>query len=121
FFVSSSGLTNSMPMPGSSTPGPAGLYQATLPVSLHSGTPGSCRSTCTSVPLGGAPFEFTNTPPMERLVPQPLYDSCAEVTPTMNSWCTRGLLRVGEPGFTASMASLYLHLPQLGRNAQLRL
>src|SRR5439155_10366866 len=62
FFVSSSGLTNSMPIPGSSTPGPAGLNHATRPFSLHSCTPGNCKRTLTGVSRGGAWFEVTKTP-----------------------------------------------------------
>ena len=76
---------NSMPMPGSSTPGPLACAQATRPFSLHSLWPGSCSSTCTLVPMGGAWCEFTKTPPAERLVPQPLKVSCSEVTPTITS------------------------------------
>src|SRR5439155_255713 len=63
---------NSMPIPGSSTPGPLAFAQATRPLSLHSLWPGSWRSTLTRVPIFGVWCEFTNTPPTERFVPQPL-------------------------------------------------
>jgi hypothetical protein len=52
---------------------------------LHSVSPGNCKRTLTGVPTGGALLELTNTPPVERLVPQPLKVRWSEVTPTITS------------------------------------
>src|SRR5438067_436378 len=90
-----------MPIPGSSTPGPLACDQATRPPSLHSLWPGSCRRIWTRVPTGAACCEFPKTPPTDRLVPQPLKVPASEVTPTITSWWTRALRRVGDAGLEA--------------------
>jgi hypothetical protein len=45
--------------------------------------------------------EFTNTPPTERFVPQPLNVPSSDEMPTITSWWTRTLRRVGVAGLEA--------------------
>src|SRR5882724_13161679 len=120
-------------MPGSSTPGPLACVQATRPASLHSSLPGSWRRTFTRDPTRAQCCEFTNTPPTDRLVPHPLKVPSSDETPTMTSWCTRALRRVGVLGLDPSLiagkitpsesagAASGLDRPQLGRDPQLGL
>src|SRR5205085_10986372 len=84
----------------SSTPGPEGWDQTTRACSLHSDSPGSCSSTCTTSPIGAALLVFTKQPPCDTLVLQPENRPCrCDESVTISSWCSRGHFRLGSARF----------------------